>query len=64
MASVWTFGCELGLSQDNCGEHEKDEDSRGVNRFAGCPSCIHRVPHNSETQAAENAWANKEVIKD
>ena len=61
MASVWVFGCELGLSQDACAEREFDPDSRGATSHGGCCSCIHRIPANAATRDEEAAWANREV---
>ena len=56
MAGQCVFGCEFGLSQDDCGKYEKDEKSRGAGRWDGCPSCSHREPANAETRQADDAW--------
>lgn len=56
MASVWTFGCKLGLSQSGCQKREHDPSSRGAaQRIGGCASCIYREPASPETAKAEAA---------
>lgn len=51
--SSWVFSCKLGLSQDTCGQYEKDETARGYGRWGGCASCVHRVAANATTMVAE-----------
>lgn len=61
--AYWMYYCRLGLAQDTCGKaYKPDPEARGFKRFAGCPSCKHRVPANADTKAADAAW--REVLKE
>lgn len=58
MASTWIYSCKLGLYQGTCGEYQKDDTARGANqRWAGCPSCIHRVAADAPTREADRHYA-------
>lgn len=55
----YKYSCKLELSQDNCKNRQYDPTSRGIH-LDGCPSCIHRVPTSSETQAADAQFEQSE----
>lgn len=55
--STWAFECVFGFHQDTCRKYERDPESRGAHmNFAGCPSCVHRLSANEDTDRAELAW--------
>lgn len=55
MASKWVYTCQKGLRQETCGdERDYDKIARGAGRWAGCPSCAHRVAANTATRQADH----------
>jgi len=62
MASPWIYICTLELAQGNCNSYEADENSRGHDKYAGCPSCKHREAANAETARADNAVVLRRVF--
>jgi hypothetical protein len=55
--SASIFHCQMGLSQEDCSSYEQDLSARLSHRFAGCPSCMFRIPANEETEQAEDTFA-------
>jgi len=61
--SKWVFGCQFGLSQDDCKSYESDPEARGYGRYDGCPSCLYREPANGPTALAEDAWQREKIAR-